>query len=66
MILPVTELSLAIGKEGQNVRIAAKLTGYKIDIVSNEEREGNAKAKGEGAKDASKKDKEKDSKKEAG
>ena len=26
------QLSLAIGKEGQNVRLAAKLTGYKIDI----------------------------------
>jgi N utilization substance protein A len=29
----VKELSLAIGKGGQNVRLAAKLTGYKIDIV---------------------------------
>lgn len=29
-----TELSLAIGKNGQNVRLAAKLTGYKIDIKS--------------------------------
>ncbi|NCS32380.1 transcription termination factor NusA [bacterium] len=28
------ELSLAIGKEGQNVRLASKLTGYRIDIVS--------------------------------
>ncbi len=27
------QLSLAIGKEGQNVRLAAKLTGWKIDIV---------------------------------
>ena len=27
-------LSLAIGKEGQNVRLAAKLTGWKIDIKS--------------------------------
>ena len=26
------QLSLAIGKEGQNVRLAAKITGYKIDI----------------------------------
>ncbi|MCI5839167.1 MAG: transcription termination factor NusA [Peptoniphilaceae bacterium] len=31
------ELSLAIGKEGQNVRLAAKLTGWKIDIKSQEE-----------------------------
>jgi len=29
---PEDQLSLAIGKEGQNVRLAAKLTGYKIDI----------------------------------
>lgn len=29
---PSDQLSLAIGKEGQNVRLAAKLTGYKIDI----------------------------------
>jgi len=30
------QLSLAIGKYGQNVRLAAKLTGWKIDIISNE------------------------------
>jgi N utilization substance protein A len=30
-------LSLAIGKDGQNVRLAAKLTGYKIDITANKE-----------------------------
>jgi N utilization substance protein A len=30
-------LSLAIGKEGQNVRLAAKLTGYKIDITADKE-----------------------------
>jgi N utilization substance protein A len=28
------QLSLAIGKEGQNARLAAKLTGWKIDIKS--------------------------------
>jgi N utilization substance protein A len=28
------QLSLAIGKEGQNARLAAKLTGFKIDIKS--------------------------------
>jgi len=32
VIVPDNQLSLAIGKEGQNVRLAAKLTGYKIDI----------------------------------
>lgn len=31
--VPDDQLSLAIGREGQNVRLAAKLTGYKIDIV---------------------------------
>ncbi len=44
------DLSLAIGKEGQNVRLAVKLTGWKLDILSEEE----AKAK----------DKEKEGKKE--
>ncbi len=29
---PEDQLSLAIGKEGQNVRLASKLTGYKIEI----------------------------------
>lgn len=33
------QLSLAIGKEGQNVRLAAKLTGWKIDIKSREQAE---------------------------
>ena len=32
VIVPDNQLSLAIGKEGQNARLAAKLTGYKIDI----------------------------------
>ena len=34
VIVPDKQLSLAIGKEGQNVRLAAKLTGYRIDIKS--------------------------------
>ena len=34
MIVPDYQLSLAIGKEGQNARLAARLTGWKIDIVS--------------------------------
>lgn len=33
-IVPDDQLSLAIGKEGQNARLAAKLTGWRIDIVS--------------------------------
>ena len=36
--VPSDQLSLAIGKDGQNVRLAAKLTGYKIDIKSLEEK----------------------------
>ncbi|MBP5331585.1 MAG: transcription termination/antitermination protein NusA [Lachnospiraceae bacterium] len=41
VIVPDFQLSLAIGKEGQNVRLAAKLTGYKIDIRSESQvREG--------------------------
>jgi N utilization substance protein A len=34
VIVPDHQLSLAIGKEGQNARLAAKLTGWKIDIKS--------------------------------
>ncbi len=32
--MPDYQLSLAIGKEGQNARLAARLTGFKIDIKS--------------------------------
>ncbi|WP_025729703.1 transcription termination factor NusA [Atopobacter phocae] len=34
VVVPDTQLSLAIGKRGQNARLAAKLTGYRIDIKS--------------------------------
>jgi N utilization substance protein A len=34
VVVPDNKLSLAIGKEGQNARLAARLTGYKIDIKS--------------------------------
>jgi len=37
VIVPDHQLSLAIGKEGQNARLAARLTGYKIDIRSESE-----------------------------
>ncbi len=43
VIVPDYQLSLAIGKEGQNARLAARLTGYKIDIKS----ESQAEAEGE-------------------
>lgn len=44
--VPQYQLSLAIGKEGQNVRLAAKLTGWKIDIKSDLDGE-NKQTKGE-------------------
>jgi N utilization substance protein A len=37
VIVPEFQLSLAIGKEGQNARLAAKLTGWKIDIKSDKQ-----------------------------
>lgn len=36
-IVPKDQLSLAIGKDGQNVRLAAQLTGWKIDVKAEEE-----------------------------
>jgi N utilization substance protein A len=44
VIVPDKQLSLAIGKEGQNVRLAAKLTGWRIDIKSATEWEEEARA----------------------
>ncbi|KKR03294.1 MAG: NusA antitermination factor [Parcubacteria group bacterium GW2011_GWF2_39_13b] len=49
--VPEDQLSLAIGKKGQNVRLAAKLTGWKVDIISAKgekvEIEGEEPAQGE-------------------
>ena len=42
VIVPNDQLSLAIGKRGQNVRLAAKLTHWKIDIVSEDEVDADA------------------------
>jgi N utilization substance protein A len=42
------QLSLAIGKKGQNVRLAAKLTGWKIDIKSEEEKRREVEAQFDG------------------
>lgn len=39
VVVPDFQLSLAIGKKGQNARLAAKLTGYKIDIKSESQAE---------------------------
>ena len=50
VVVPDNQLSLAIGKEGQNARLAAKLTGWKIDIKSQSQMdEAIAKAKSEEA-----------------
>jgi N utilization substance protein A len=49
VIVSEHQLSLAIGKEGQNARLAARLSGYKVDIHSdNEGEEAAAPAEGEG------------------
>jgi N utilization substance protein A len=39
VVVPDYQLSLAIGKEGQNARLAARLTGWRIDIRSDEEQQ---------------------------
>jgi N utilization substance protein A len=44
VVVPDSQLSLAIGKEGQNVRLAAKLVGIRIDIKSASEAEAEAKS----------------------
>lgn len=43
-LVPEDQLSLAIGKDGQNVRLAAKLTGWKIDVRSQAEAQAAAEA----------------------
>ena len=52
--VPEDQLSLAIGRSGQNVRLAAKLTGWKIDVRSQarpeEAQEGGMASSGEGEK----------------
>ena len=47
VVIPDKQLSLAIGKEGQNVRLAAKLTGWRIDIKSASSAEAERMAKAE-------------------
>ena len=60
VLVPEDQLSLAIGKDGQNVRLAAKLTGWKIDVRSferaEEERQAAEKAKEEKPKKEVKKE----------
>ena len=47
MVVPDRQLSLAIGKDGQNARLAAKLTGWRIDIKSASAAEAEKMAKAE-------------------
>ncbi|MDF9717765.1 transcription termination/antitermination protein NusA [Nocardioides sp. ChNu-153] len=44
VVVPDFQLSLAIGKEGQNARLAARMTGWRIDIRSDEEDAGSGEA----------------------
>jgi len=44
VIVPDYQLSLAIGKEGQNARLAARLTGWRIDIRSDAQPSGSSGA----------------------
>ena len=44
VVVPENQLSLAIGKDGQNVRLAAKLCGWKVDIQSDSSKEVNEDA----------------------
>jgi transcription termination/antitermination protein NusA len=48
-VVPDYQLSLAIGKEGQNARLAAKLTGWRIDIRSDEAAPAGGAAEGDDA-----------------
>jgi len=52
VIVPDRELSLAIGKEGQNARLAARLSGYRIDIRSETEHAGGTPESKESAGEA--------------
>ncbi len=69
--VPESQLSLAIGKEGQNARLAAKLTGFKVDVVGPEGKktvkaeEKKPKKKKAGKKEEDKKEKKVKTKKES-
>lgn len=52
VVVPDNQLSLAIGKEGQNARLAAKLTGWKIDIKSQSQAEADMELSYDDAADA--------------
>ena len=52
VVVDDAQLSLAIGKKGQNVRLAAKLTGWRIDIKSEEEKRAEVEAEFAGLENA--------------
>ena len=54
-VVPDRQLSLAIGREGQNARLAAKLTGYKIDIRGKSGTPKEVEAKGKKAQEEARK-----------
>ena len=58
VIVPDYQLSLAIGKEGQNARLAAKLTGWKIDIKSQSQSDKELFGSGEGNSEHSSKNRD--------
>lgn len=62
--VPDDQLSLAIGKEGQNVRLAAKLTGWNIDIMGESQREEEMKKDKPAKKEKAKKEEVKEEVKE--
>lgn len=61
VIVPREDLSLAIGKDGQNVRLASKLTGYRIEIEG-EETEGTKEQRDEETEDTKGKKEKKEAK----
>jgi len=63
-IVPEDQLSLAIGQKGQNVRLAAKLTGWKIDVKSDKAVEEERKAVKKVSKTPAEKEEKKEEKQE--
>jgi N utilization substance protein A len=47
VVVPNHQLSLAIGKEGQNARLVARLTGWKIDIKNESQIQGDTEEEAE-------------------
>ncbi len=63
-IVPGDQLSLAIGKDGQNVRLAAKLTGWKIDVRGPGEEEPEEEVEEEKVEEESKEEKDQENEEE--